>query len=347
MNSRTPLLALLIAAPIVSAAADTVLVADLPNRLVRQFDGATGVALGAIPISDVITPWAIACNGERLYVLDQLQSRLYAYDYPSGSPRGLVPHGLTFVLHMTVAANGDLLLQGTSGLGYRITPSGASVATYTPPEFVTGSKGIAEGPNGEIYGANFGVNKIQRYAATGAPQTQTGPSVQNFVDGEGVQIGGGIGYMAHSGTFKVSRFQTGPTPSWLPVWDLSATFNHFLFDAAPNRDGDKVYVCGIDWRGPSPVNQWARVDAATGMVEAVYPSVGLGNPRSIAVVRRTVRRPGDVNGDGTVNIEDFLRLAAAYETEVGDPAYDPDAEFSGDGRIDLEDFLILAANYDG
>lgn len=56
---------------------------------------------------------------------------------------------------------------------------------------------------------------------------------------------------------------------------------------------------------------------------------------------------GDVDGDGRVNIDDFLILAASYETSVGDPLFDPRCDFTNHGRIDLDDFLILAANYEG
>jgi 6-phosphogluconolactonase (cycloisomerase 2 family) len=55
---------------------------------------------------------------------------------------------------------------------------------------------------------------------------------------------------------------------------------------------------------------------------------------------------GDVNRDGQVNLMDFLLLAAAYDSVLGDPAYNPDADFNGDYAVDLQDFLILAANYD-
>lgn len=59
-----------------------------------------------------------------------------------------------------------------------------------------------------------------------------------------------------------------------------------------------------------------------------------------------VGHAGDVNGDGLVNLDDFLRLAASYEAQRGDPAYEPRADFDANGVVDLEDFLILAANYE-
>lgn len=57
--------------------------------------------------------------------------------------------------------------------------------------------------------------------------------------------------------------------------------------------------------------------------------------------------PGDVNRDGTVNLDDFLLLAATYETPFGSPGYDGFADFNLDKQVNLDDFLMLAANYEG
>jgi hypothetical protein len=55
---------------------------------------------------------------------------------------------------------------------------------------------------------------------------------------------------------------------------------------------------------------------------------------------------GDANGDGRVDLADFLRFAAAYDTAAGDAAFDLRCDFDDDDRVDLADFLILAANYE-
>jgi hypothetical protein len=52
---------------------------------------------------------------------------------------------------------------------------------------------------------------------------------------------------------------------------------------------------------------------------------------------------GDVDGSNTVDLADFLILAATYEVS---PPTDPNADLNGDGAVDLPDFLLLAANYD-
>ncbi|GMV87204.1 MAG: hypothetical protein AMXMBFR81_01350 [Chthonomonas sp.] len=49
---------------------------------------------------------------------------------------------------------------------------------------------------------------------------------------------------------------------------------------------------------------------------------------------------GDVNGDNTINISDFLALRQAFGTSAGGPA-----DLNGDGSVNVADFLILRANF--
>ncbi|MFQ5805858.1 MAG: FG-GAP repeat domain-containing protein, partial [Phycisphaerae bacterium] len=53
------------------------------------------------------------------------------------------------------------------------------------------------------------------------------------------------------------------------------------------------------------------------------------------------RCAGDVDGDGDTDLADLAALLAAYGTSVGDPSYNPDADFNGDGQIDLSDLAFL------
>ena len=55
--------------------------------------------------------------------------------------------------------------------------------------------------------------------------------------------------------------------------------------------------------------------------------------------------PGDINGDGTVDIYDAILLAGAYNTVPGSPKWNPNADLKADDVIDIYDAIILANHY--
>lgn len=54
---------------------------------------------------------------------------------------------------------------------------------------------------------------------------------------------------------------------------------------------------------------------------------------------------GDVNGDNSVGIPDFLQLRAAFGSSPGSPNWNPYADLNGNGTVNVADFLILRKNY--
>jgi len=59
----------------------------------------------------------------------------------------------------------------------------------------------------------------------------------------------------------------------------------------------------------------------------------------------TVTIPGDIDGDGDIDFDDFIIFAGPYRTDEGDPTFDPRCDLDGDGDIDFDDFIIFAGNY--
>jgi hypothetical protein len=55
--------------------------------------------------------------------------------------------------------------------------------------------------------------------------------------------------------------------------------------------------------------------------------------------------PGDVDLDGDVDLSDLAGLLGVYGTCVGDPDYNPAADFDDSGCIDLADLAELLGNY--
>jgi len=57
------------------------------------------------------------------------------------------------------------------------------------------------------------------------------------------------------------------------------------------------------------------------------------------------RLAGDTDGDRDVDYSDFIVLAGAYGSTIGQPAYKRNADFDVDGDVDYTDFIALAGNY--
>ncbi len=55
--------------------------------------------------------------------------------------------------------------------------------------------------------------------------------------------------------------------------------------------------------------------------------------------------PGDINGDGSVDLSDLAELLAVYGTCSGDAGYNPAADFDNNGCVDLSDLAILLNNF--
>lgn len=55
--------------------------------------------------------------------------------------------------------------------------------------------------------------------------------------------------------------------------------------------------------------------------------------------------PGDLNGDFIVDIFDAIRLAGAYNSNLGKANWNPNADINGDGIVDIFDAILLANHY--
>jgi hypothetical protein len=60
--------------------------------------------------------------------------------------------------------------------------------------------------------------------------------------------------------------------------------------------------------------------------------------------------PGDINGDGKVDIKDLARAGLAYGSHTGSPKWDPVADITGptgvpDGKVDIRDIASIAKHY--
>lgn len=56
-------------------------------------------------------------------------------------------------------------------------------------------------------------------------------------------------------------------------------------------------------------------------------------------------KTGDCNSDNVVGSVDFNILRPAFGRSIGQPGYDPRAEFTGDNLVSSQDFNLLRANF--
>ena len=55
--------------------------------------------------------------------------------------------------------------------------------------------------------------------------------------------------------------------------------------------------------------------------------------------------PGDVDGDGDVDLSDLASVLVSFGLCVGDSGFDPHADFNGSGCVDLADLATLVTNF--
>ena len=65
----------------------------------------------------------------------------------------------------------------------------------------------------------------------------------------------------------------------------------------------------------------------------------------LAQIESAMAIPGDVNGDGVVDVVDLLYLVDAFGSATGDANYNADCDFNDDGFVDVVDLLILVENW--
>jgi len=73
----------------------------------------------------------------------------------------------------------------------------------------------------------------------------------------------------------------------------------------------------------------------------------MGNTVAVNVVHGSLRVlcPGDFDGNGKVDFDDFFLFVGKFGKGSGDPGFDPAYDLDGDGKVDFDDFFIFVGNF--
>jgi outer membrane protein assembly factor BamB len=86
---------------------------------------------------------------------------------------------------------------------------------------------------------------------------------------------------------------------------------------------------------------FAELDAYVGASQEIPYNVVQGTLK----IDDPITIPGDLNGDGKVNLADLVIFAKAYGSKLGDANWNPNADILGHGKVDLADLVTLANHY--
>ena len=160
-------------------------------------------------------------------------------------------------------------------------------------------------------------------------------------------------------------FPVGAMPTSLDAVDLDADFDTDMLVVAEiegstdravrvlrselNDTGEFQFTL-VDDLAPDPQMRFALSSLLDGDerpdVIAVSGEDTGGDGQLTVILNTTVTVPGDVNGDGTVEVQDLLAILAAWGECAPPPATCP-ADFDDDGFVGVSDLLVVLAGWTG
>ncbi|MDJ0868022.1 MAG: kelch repeat-containing protein [Myxococcota bacterium] len=131
-----------------------------------------------------------------------------------------------------------------------------------------------------------------------------------------------------------------------PRWLLStAAVAALLLAPAPARTGEPFPDCN---QNGIPDTQELDSDQDR-LIDACDNCTFVPNPEQIDTDRDGIGNAcdPDLNNDGAVGIPDFNEFRPAFGSVVGEPGFDPNADFTGDGGVGIPDFNVLRRFFGG
>lgn len=168
-------------------------------------------------------------------------------------------------------------------------------------------------------------------------------------------LGASVEVIAGIPTRVEFRFEGGARPQ-PEGWEQPVTIR--FLDAASNGNNITIEFEDVlsQFDGSDSGNPLAFVDvlvAPPGVyhVETEGPSTLVNRKEDVdliaapATIDMDTLLSGNANGDSIINILDFGSLAASFREAIGDPGFDPRADFDDNGIVNIFDFGLLAKNF--
>lgn len=197
---------------------------------------------------------------------------------------------------------------------------------------------------GILYGVsihNHGLYSISRTTGAATLIGLTGiPIGVTTFNSLGYDADNGVMYMINTGTDNLYRVNLATGAATL-VGPLNGPTGTGIGGMTYNADNHTMYYVDND------LDTLNTVNLSTGASTLVGPT-GVGNLIGLVYVTPNCPQPpqpGDVDGDGDVDLTDLSTLLGAFGTCAGDAAFTTAADFDGNGCVELSDLAVLLANF--
>ncbi|MCX7806676.1 MAG: PKD domain-containing protein, partial [Planctomycetota bacterium] len=118
---------------------------------------------------------------------------------------------------------------------------------------------------------------------------------------------------------------------------------------ASDADGDALtytwdFGDGQTGSGASPTHSFSAAGTYTVTV-TVSDGKGGTATGNVVVTVKAGTGPGDLNGDGLVNVTDLTIVTSNFGKSSGDPGFDSRADANGDGVVNVMDLTVVTTNF--
>jgi len=203
-------------------------------------------------------------------------------------------------------------------------------------------QGVDDGSGGRVAGDGIGDTLIPHLGADWYPLMNTWPTPQRDVAILAIYESTNIAPVGEIIDFEVIVKNEGYMTETFNVTlqnNVTVIEERTVTDLAPHTNTSLIF----NWN-TSTVSPGYYLISAT--ADPVPTETDLAdNTMTDGTIRITLDLFGDINGDGTVDVNDLILLAEAYGATSASPNWNPDADLNDDGVIDVYDQQLLGQNY--